>query len=196
MLCGGDELGRSQQGNNNAYCQDNEISWFNWNLDESQRELIAFTQRAITIRQDHLALRRRLFFKGLPEIPGSIKDVTWFKPNGEEFGSSDWADENLRSIGMRLAGDAIQEIDSEGNPLTPSSVLLLFHAGEDDIEFMLPLVERGNELSHWTALLTTDTSDGSISLKAEGRSTINVPGRTVMMFAPSTSENGMEPPKE
>jgi hypothetical protein len=94
---------------------------------------------------------------------------------------------------MRLAGDAIQEIDPFGNPLNPSSVLLLFHAGEDAIDFVLPLVERGNELNHWTALLTTDTPDGAISLKAEANSTITVPGRTVMMFVPSTSENGIEP---
>jgi glycogen operon protein len=190
MICGGDELGRTQQGNNNAYCQDNEISWFDWDLDDAQLELIEFTKRAIGIRLDHLALRRRLFFKGLPEKPGSIKDVTWLKPDGSEFGSGDWADENLRTIGMRLAGDAIQEIDQHGDPLRPSSVLLIFHTGEEEIEFVLPLVERENELSHWTALLTTDSPDGSISLKAEANSTITVPGRTVMMFVPSTSENG------
>jgi hypothetical protein len=69
-------------------------------------------------------------------------------------------------------------------------VLLIFHTGEEEIEFVLPLVERENELSHWTALLTTDSPDGSISLKAEANSTITVPGRTVMMFVPSTSENG------
>src|SRR5699024_10288504 len=149
MICGGDELGRTQQGNNNAYCQDNEVSWFGWDLDDHAQNLIAFTTRAIGIRQDNLALRRRLFFKGRPQANGSIKDVTGLKPDGSEFAPEDWNDAERRTIGMRLAGDAIQEIDDNGNPLTPSSVLLLFHAGEDEIEFVLPSVERGGELSHW-----------------------------------------------
>lgn len=187
MICGGDELGRTQHGNNNAYCQDNEISWYNWDLDETQRDLMAFTAHAIRVRQSQLALRRRLFFKGRPEQPGSIKDVTWLRPDGYELESHDWSNPELRSIGMRLAGDAIQEIDEEGNPLTPSSVLLLFHAGEDPIEWTLPRVERGNELSHWTALLTTDARDGSISMRARATSRITVPGRTVMAFVASTS---------
>lgn len=185
MICGGDELGRTQQGNNNAYCQDNEISWFNWDLEQTQRDLIAFTARAIRIRLDNLALRRRLFFKGLPENPGSIKDVTWLKPDGTEFQSGDWANGALRTIGMRLAGDAIQEIDENGHPLTPSSVLLLFHAGEEDIEFMLPAVERGEELDSWTALLSTDSPEGDIALTAKAHTSIDVPGRTVMMFVPT-----------
>jgi len=187
MICGGDELGRTQQGNNNAYCQDNEISWFDWDLGQTERDLLAFTSRAIGIRLDNLALRRRLFFKGLPENPGSIKDVTWLKPDGSEFQSGDWANGDLRTIGMRLAGDAIQEIDEQGNPLTPSSVLLLFHAGEEDIEFMLPAVERGEELDSWTALLSTDTPDGHIDLTAKAHTSIAIPGRTVMMFVPATA---------
>ncbi len=190
MICGGDELGRTQQGNNNAYCQDNEISWYDWDLKKDQKDLIEFTANAIRLRQDQLALRRRLFFKGRPEQPGSIKDVTWLRPDGQEFQSHDWSDPELRTIGMRLAGDAIQEIDEEGNPLTPSSVLLLFHGGEDPVEFTLPRVERGDDLSHWTAMLTTDTPDGSISFKAKALSTVTLPGRTVMVFVPSTSEDG------
>ncbi|HWV24977.1 MAG TPA: glycogen debranching protein GlgX [Thermomicrobiales bacterium] len=190
MICGGDELGRTQQGNNNAYCQDNEISWFDWDLDDDARDLIAFTTRAIGIRLDQLALRRRRFFQGLPQKPGSIKDVTWLKPDGSEFTAKDWNDPDLRTIGMRLAGDAIQEIDDEGNPLQPSSVLLIFHAGEDEIEFVLPTVNREDELSHWTALLSTDSPDGSVSLKARATTSIDIPGRTVMMFVPSTSGNG------
>lgn len=190
MLCGGDELGRTQQGNNNAYCQDNEISWYNWDLDDNQIALVDFTSKLISIRLDQLALRRRLFFEGTPQKEGSIKDVTWFRPDGGEFQSHDWSNPELRTIGMRLAGDAIQEIDEYGNPLQPSSIMLIFHAGEEEIEFTLPAVERGDYLSHWHALLTTDTPDGSIDLNAQARSTITVPGRTVMIFVPSGSENG------
>ncbi len=186
MLHGGDELGRTQQGNNNAYCQDNEISWFDWDLDEHQRNLVEFTRRAIQVRHDQEALRRRLFFKGRPEHPDSIKDVTWITPAGTEFGPDDWNNPELRTICMRLAGDAIVEIDEEGMPVQPSSLFLIFHAGEEPIEVTLPLVNRADELSHWEALLTTDTPDGQIDLKAEARSTINVPGRTVMIFVPAT----------
>lgn len=190
MICGGDELGRTQNGNNNAYCQDNEISWYDWDLDDTQKSLVAFTSRAVRIRQDQLALRRRLFFEGTPQKKGSIKDVTWVRPDGSEFQSGDWANPELRTIGMRLAGDAIQEIDDWGTPLEPSSIMMIFHAGDTDIEFTLPAVERGDELSHWHALLSTDSPDGTITLKAQSRSTISVPGRTVMLFVPSGSENG------
>jgi isoamylase len=186
MLCGGDELGRTQMGNNNAYAQDNEISWYDWDLDEAQLDLLEFTRNLIALRQGNPALKRRLFFEGLPQKPGSIKDVTWIHPDGWEFGDNDWTNPGLRTIGARLAGDAIQEIDEEGNPLRPSSVMLIFHAGEDDIDFMLPPVERGEELSHWTALLSTDEPTGCLELTAKARSSITVPGRTVMVFVPST----------
>jgi isoamylase len=185
MICGGDELGRTQQGNNNAYAQDNEISWFDWDLDDDQNALIEFTKNAIAVRQANPALKRRLFFEGLPQKPGSLKDVTWFHPEGWELSDNDWSNPDLRTIGARLAGDAIEEIDEEGNPLRPSSVFLIFHAGEDDIEFMLPLVERAQELNQWTALLSTDSPDGAISRSARARSRITVPGRTVMIFSPS-----------
>jgi glycogen operon protein len=190
MICGGDELGRTQNGNNNAYAQDNETSWYDWDLDEYQCALKEFTRNAIEVRQSNPALKRRLFFEGLPQKPGSIKDVTWFHPEGWEFGDNDWTNPGLRTIGARLAGDAIQEIDEEGNPLRPSSVMLIFHAGTDDIEFLLPPVERGEELSHWTAVFSTDCPDGSIELKARARSKIPVPARTVMVFVPSTEQNG------
>ncbi len=194
LICGGDELGRTQGGNNNAYAQDNEISWFDWDLGDAQRELIEFTRNAIAIRQANPALRRRLFFEGLPQRPGGLKDVTWFHPDGWEFSDNDWSNPDLRTIGARLAGDAIQEIDEAGNPLSPSSLMLIFHAGEDDIEFLLPPVERGEELSHWTAMLSTDSPDGTISLKARARSKVPVPSRTVMIFVPSSEvDTGVTP---
>lgn len=186
LICGGDELGRTQHGNNNAYAQDNEISWYDWDLGEEQQDLIEFTRNAIALRRANPALRRRLFFKGLPQKPGGFKDVTWLHPEGWEFTDNDWSNPGLRTIGARIAGDAIEEIDEEGNPLRPASLLLIFHAGEDEIEFMLPAVERGEELSHWSALLSTDAPDGCIELTVRARTTITVPGRTVMVFIPTS----------
>lgn len=190
MICGGDELGRTQQGNNNAYAQDNEISWYDWDLGDDDKALIEFTSRAIQIRRENPALTRRYFFRGMPEQRGELKDVTWLHPEGYEFGANDWTNPDLRTLGMRLDGGAIQEIDAEGDPIEPASIMLIFHAGEEDIEFTLPLVERGAELSHWVALLSTDSEDGSVSVKAKAGDTITVPGRTVMIFLPSTELNG------
>lgn len=192
MICGGDELGRTQQGNNNAYAQDNEISWYNWDLSDDDKALIEFTRRAIAIRQINPALTRRYFFRGMPEEQGDLKDVTWLHPEGWELGADDWTHPDLRTLGMRLDGGAIQEIDDMGNPIEPASVLLIFHAGEEPIEFTLPLVERGEELSHWVALMSTDSEDGSVSLKARAGDTIDVPARTVMLFLPSTEVNDIE----
>lgn len=186
MICGGDELGRTQNGNNNAYAQDNETSWFDWNLSEDERSLIEFTSRAIQIRRDNPALTRRYFFQGMPQSQGELKDVTWLHPEGYEFSENDWTNPDLRTLGMRLDGGAIHEIDEHGDPIEPASVLLIFHAGEEDTDFTLPLVERGEELSHWVALLSTDTADGSITLKAKAGDTVPVPARTVMIFLPST----------
>lgn len=191
MVCGGDELGRTQQGNNNAYAQDNEISWFNWDLTEAQEQMIEFTRRAIAIRQSNPALTRRYFFRGMPQATGELKDVTWLHPEGWELRADDWSDPALRTLAMRLDGGAIQEIDNMGNPIEPASVLLIFHADEEPVQFTLPLVERGEELSHWVALLSTDSPDGSVSLKAKAGDTIDVPARTVMVFLPSTELNGL-----
>ena len=192
MICGGDELGRTQQGNNNAYAQDNEISWFDWNLGDQDRALIEFTRRAIAIRRNNPALTRRYFFRGMPQEAGELKDVTWLHPEGWEMGADDWSHPDLRTLGMRLDGGAIQEIDDMGDPIEPASVLLIFHAGEEPVEFTLPLVERGEDLSHWVALLSTDTDDGSVSVKAKAGDTVEIPARTVMLFLPSTEINGQE----
>ncbi len=190
MICGGDELGRTQQGNNNAYAQDNEISWYDWDLGDDDKALIEFTSRAIQIRRENPALTRRYFFRGMPQQRGELKDVMWLHPEGYELAANDWTNPDLRTLGMRLDGGAIQEIDAEGDPIEPASIMLIFHAGEEEIEFTLPLVERGEELSHWVALLSTDSEDGVVSVKARAGDAITVPGRTVMIFLPSTELDG------
>ena len=188
MICGGDELGRTQGGNNNAYCQDNEISWFDWSLSEDQQRLCDFVARLIAVRREQAALRRRRFFEGMPQRPGGFKDVTWLHPEGREFTDEDWANPELRTIGMRLAGDAIQETDELGVPLAPASLVLIFHAGEDPVDFVMPAVERGKGLDEWTALISTDSADGSIDLSVRAGAKVQVPGRTVLLFVAPGSE--------
>ena len=192
MICGGDELGRTQNGNNNAYAQDNELSWYDWDLSDADKQLIEFTKLAIQIRKDNPALRRRYFFQGMPQSQGDMKDVTWLHPEGYELTQSDWTNPELRTLGMRLDGGAIHEINEDGDPIEPASVLLIFHAGEDDTEFTLPPVERGANLSHWVALLSTDSVDGRIAHKARAGDTVPVPARTVLIFLPSTELDGSE----
>jgi glycogen operon protein len=126
----------------------------------------------------------------MPQQRGELKDVTWLHPEGYELGANDWTNPDLRTLGMRLDGGAIQEIDAEGDPIEPASMMLIFHADKDDIEFTLPLVDRAEDLSHWVALLSTDSDDGTVSVKARAGDTITVPGRTVMIFLPSTELNG------
>src|ERR1035437_9123655 len=106
MLLGGDEFGRSQQGNNNAYCQDNEISWMNWDLDEAAQDLLAYTRELIRIFNDNPVLRPRPFFTGRPCPAAGPKELAWIRPEGDEMPRDEWPARELRSIGMILSGRA------------------------------------------------------------------------------------------
>jgi glycogen operon protein len=157
MLLGGDELGRTQQGNNNAYCQDNAISWYDWNLNAQQRALLEFVRGLIAFRKAHPLLRRRRFFEGL-FLPGSdIKDLTWFKLDGTEVMDEEWADPEARSLAMRLAGEAIDERDPQGEPISDETLLVLLNAYHEPLEFTLPPADAA-EHSTWELLLNTETA--------------------------------------
>jgi len=137
MLLAGDEIGRTQQGNNNAYCQDNEISWVDWQLDRPRRELLAFTGLLIELRHHHPVLERRKFFQGR-SIRGEIKDLTWFRPDGKEMTDEDWGNPFARCLGLRLAGDAIDEVDDRGDRIIDDTLLILLNAHHEPIPFILP----------------------------------------------------------
>lgn len=138
MLLAGDEFGRTQRGNNNGYCQDNEISWLNWNWDEDQRRLFEFTCRMIRLRREQPVLCRRSFFQGRPIRGSEIKDITWFDPSGEEMTDEDWNAGFIRAFSVRLAGDAITELDNRGERLVGDSLALLFNAHHELVQFRLP----------------------------------------------------------
>jgi isoamylase len=138
MLLAGDEIGRTQQGNNNAYCQDNGVSWVGWPLDRSQRELLAFTQRLISLFHQHPVLRRRRFFQGRRIRGSEVKDLAWFRPDGKEMSDEDWENPYARCLGLRLAGDAIEEVDERGNRIVDDTLLLLLNAHHESIPFVLP----------------------------------------------------------
>jgi isoamylase len=157
MLLGGDEFGRTQKGNNNAYCQDNEISWYDWSLAKQHANLLEFTRGLIHFRKKHPVLRRRRFFEGL-FVPGAdIKDLTWFKPDGTEFSDGDWRDPEARTIGMRLAGEAIDEREPEGGVIADDTLLVLLNAFHEEVPFILP--EAGGDISLWEVLMDTTRPD-------------------------------------
>jgi isoamylase len=138
MLLAGDEIERTQQGNNNVYCQDNEISWTDWELTESKQEMLDFTRFIIGLFKNHPVFQRRHFFHGR-EIRGSReKDLTWFRADGKEMENGDWNDQTLKCFGMRLAGDAIEETDELGEKIVDDTFLLLLNANPEQIPFSLP----------------------------------------------------------
>ena len=153
MICGGDEIGRTQHGNNNAYCQDNEISWFDWKLDRAARELMVFTQRLVGLRKNHPILRRRRFFQGRRIHGSEVKDISWLRPDGQGMTDEDWNKGSVRSLMLRLAGDAMAETDKKGRPIVDDTLLILLNAHHTPLPFTLPAHKRG---VRWQQLLDTD----------------------------------------
>jgi glycogen operon protein len=138
MLVGGDEMGRTQRGNNNAYSQDSEISWFDWDLTDDQHALVDFTARLVGIFRAHPVLHRRRFLQGRRIRGSTIKDLTWYGPSGTEMSDEEWGAEGVRSVGLRLAGSAISEPDEHGRPIVDDTLLMILNADETPTDFRLP----------------------------------------------------------
>ena len=138
MLLAGDEIGRTQQGNNNAYCQDNEISWVNWDIDKYDREFMKFVRRLIHLRKRHPVFRRRHFFQGRHIKGVNVKDIMWLRPDGEEMTDREWSQSHARCMGLLLHGDAIEEHDDHGGRIQDDTFLLLLNAYEKSISFRMP----------------------------------------------------------
>ncbi|MDQ6633733.1 MAG: glycogen debranching protein GlgX, partial [Gemmatimonadota bacterium] len=153
MLAHGDELARTQQGNNNAYAQDNEITWVNWDLDDRQKELVEFTRRLIAIRQAHPVLRRRHFFRGAV-VPGSEhKDVTWLGATGKELTDADWRDPQAHALGMLIDGAATDEVDERGHAVCGDTLLIILNGGEQKVTFKLPVLAADKKM--WVIMVDT-----------------------------------------
>ncbi|HEU4946808.1 MAG TPA: glycogen debranching protein GlgX [Kribbella sp.] len=157
MLAHGDELGRTQQGNNNVYCQDNELAWVDWNLTESQRELLEFTRRVVRLRTDHPVLRRRRFFHG-DTGPDGLGDLVWFTPEGEEMQDGDWRRDDARAVAVFLNGDAISEPDQRGERVVDDSFLILLNSDYQPLDFLLPAKQYGDS---WQVAVDTAVATGS-----------------------------------
>jgi len=179
MLLSGDEFGRSQSGNNNAYCQDNAISWLDWDMDEDKRKLSAFTQRAIALRRAHPVFRRRDFYKGHPVRGLGVKDIVWLRPEEGEMTDDEWTTHFARCLGVYLAGDALTETDVRGHPVRDRNFLLLFNAHHEAIPFALPQYLG----FRWRVLLDTGFEEGlQIDGVFEAGATYDLQGRSLALL--------------
>jgi glycogen operon protein len=149
MITAGDEMGRTQQGNNNAYCQDNELGWVDWSLDDDARALLEFARRAFAIRRDNPGLRRRRFFSG---EAGATKDVSWVRADGAEMTEEDWHDPGAHVLGMLIHAAAAEERDERGRPVGGDALLLLVNGGTRSRSFTLPKPDRPGT---WCEMLNT-----------------------------------------
>jgi len=176
MLVAGDEVGRTQQGNNNAYCQDNEISWLNWAANDN--ELLEFTKKLISIRKDHPAFRRRRWFKGQPIKGKGLEDIAWFLPDGTEMGDDNWNNDFAKSLGIFMNGKGLHYVDPRGEDVFDDNFYLIFNAHDEPLDYKLPEKIYSKE---WGKLL--DTSEDKTEEQVFGDSdTIKVNGRSIVLL--------------
>ncbi len=155
MLLAGDEIGRTQKGNNNAYCQDNEISWFNWELEAGNEDLVNFAREIIYFRIQHRVFRRRKWFQGRPIHGQGISDIAWFNPDGTQMTHEQWEVGYAKAIGVFLDGNQIPSVGSKGERISDDSFLLFFNAHYEMIEFTLPTGLAELENREWQVLIDT-----------------------------------------
>jgi glycogen operon protein len=152
MISHGDEIGRTQRGNNNAYCQDGELTWVDWSPSEEGRQLLAFTSLVFAMRRENPVFRRRKFFAGDPVTGEGAKDVMWVRPDGREMTHADWTDESNRVLGVLIRGEASDELDERGRPTRGETLLMLLNGGGHSRLFELPIVP---EVGRWVELINT-----------------------------------------
>jgi glycogen operon protein len=179
MLLAGDEMGRTQNGNNNAYCQDNEISWINWVVDRHEREFLEFVKKLIQLRGEHPVFRRRHFFQGRRIKGANVKDIFWLRPDGEEMTDQEWNTFYARCLGLLLHGDAIEEQDERGRVIRDETFLLLLNADSRPVRFAMP---KQVGIARWGVAVDTCYADG----KRPDRRTFNT-GESYLLEARSTA---------
>jgi glycogen operon protein len=179
MMLAGDEIAHSQDGNNNAYCQDNETTWIDWSLLDTQNSLRAFTQKLIALRRAHPVLRRTRFLHGHFACPRGIKDITWFTPQGTEKTPEQWEDPVARCIGVLLNGRAGPTTSSHGTPIEDDLLLIILNSHHDVVEFTLPRVPVEQD---WTRLIDTADPDAAPGTVAKG-ATLPIAGRSLAVLS-------------
>ncbi len=188
MICGGDELSHTQNGNNNAYCQDNDLTWLNWELTPPQEEFLDFVKLAARIRREQPVFQRRKFFQGRKIRGSDIKDLSWFEPSGNEMTDEAWDAGFVKCLGMRLAGDIIGEPDERGEPIVGDTLLLLLNAHYEPIPFTLP---AGRPEHHWEVILDTSISQTPSATATTVQGEYPLQGRCVVLLRRRGPEVGV-----
>jgi isoamylase len=183
MVLGGDEFGRTQHGNNNAWCQDNELSWFDWNWGDEEHALHAFAKQLIRLRRDHPVFRRTKYLEGRGSAGSDLPDVWWMRPDGRRMTQRDWRRGDARSIGVFLNGEEISALTPRGEPVLGESFLLLFNAHHEPIEFKLPTKRFGTRWRVEVSTADPDVEPGSRSYPARAAVVIGARAATVFRRA-------------
>ena len=180
MIAHGDEIGRTQHGNNNVYCQDSELSWMDWSLVDKNSDLLEFTRKVTALRKKHPVFRRRRFFDGEPIRSGDeVRDIAWLTPAGKEMTHQDWGAEFDKCIAVFLNGEAIPEPDARGERVVDASFLMCFNAHDHEVDFVIPPDDYAEE---WTAVLDTTDATGEVKLVVHDGDEVSLPARALLVF--------------
>ena len=176
MLLAGDERGHTQRGNNNVYCQDNDLAWLDWRAEAHDKALGEFVMQLLAIRRAHPTFRRRAFFRGEPPAPGESKDVVWLRPDGREMGQSDWSDDHARCLGMWMAGTGLVDVDAQGRRQRDDDFLILLNAHDDVVPFTLP----DDPTQPWQCII--DTTSAAQPVAAASSKPYPLQGRSLVLL--------------
>ncbi|HEX6502686.1 MAG TPA: glycogen debranching enzyme GlgX, partial [Terriglobales bacterium] len=179
MLLAGDAVGHTQVGNNNAYCQDNEISWLNWDIQDHDRKLLGFVQRIIKLRKEHPVFRRRSFFQGRRIQGAGVKDILWLTPDGREMTDDEWNQSSARCLGIFFTGESLGESGPRGEPITDDNFLLLINANHEDVAFALPALKAEET---WRTVVDTTWDDLTQRCMHEGGTLYQLKARSLALF--------------
>jgi glycogen operon protein len=180
MILGGDELSKTQNGNNNAYCQDNEINWYDWDIDDEQKEFLEYVTKVIAFRKNHPNFSRHHFLTGRKDESG-LKDVMWWHPKGREMWDAEWQEDDLKTIGMMLHGNRILRKDSQGDRIQDDTFLVIFNASHLDVPFLLPSASQQTDQG-WLLALNASKEDLPEGTAFSMGDRLKMPGRSVWVL--------------
>jgi isoamylase len=179
MLLAGDERARTQKGNNNAYCQDNEVSWLDWSLDDTSREMLEFTRKLLAIRREHPVLQRRRFFLGRRVHGADVRDIVWLRPDGGEMSDHEWSAGYVHSLGMVLNGQSMSEWSEKGELVHDDVLIVLLNAHTAPIEYVVPAI---GDNTNWEVLVDTSSSGEPTLQSLAGGERYPLKGRSLALL--------------
>ncbi len=188
MLYGGDELSNTQRGNNNVYCQDSELAWLHWDLNDEQKRFLAFIKKVIQLWRTQPVFQRRTFFKGRAIRGSDIKDISFLNPAGKDMSDEDWNAGFVKCMGVRLAGDLIGDETERGEPIVGDTLLILLNAHHESLDFTLPLTKEGQ---HWERIFDT-TDDSANGKENQGQGVYPLKGRSISLWRTRSSQEARE----